>query len=66
MPKLLSKKNVLSMFRREVLPHIRSQYEQDRRLDRPARREAWNNFTDALRRDRLISAHAYDTWTCPW
>jgi len=30
------------------------------------RREAWNNFTDALCKDRQITNHQYDTWTNPF
>ncbi len=45
---MLNKKQVVRMFRDEILPSIRERYEQDRRIDYPARREAWNNYTDAL------------------
>jgi len=30
------------------------------------KREAWNNFTDSLCKDRQISSHQYDTWTNPF
>lgn len=30
------------------------------------RREAWNNFTDALCKDRQITSRQYDTWTNPF
>ena len=30
------------------------------------RREAWNNFTDALCKDRQITSKQYDTWTNPF
>jgi hypothetical protein len=63
---MYSKAQVLKMFRSDVLPSIKNQYEQDGRVDHPARAEAWNNFTDALREDRLISNHAYETWTNPF
>ena len=63
---MLKKKEALRLFRSEVLPIIRDQYEQDRRIDYPARREAWNNFTDSLHRDRQISDWAADNWTNPF
>jgi len=28
--------------------------------------EEWNNFTDALMKDKEITAHQYDTWACPY
>ena len=63
---MMSKKEVMKDFKEYVLPSIRKEHEQDRRIDRPARREAWNNYTDMLHKDRLISDYAYDQWACPW
>ncbi len=31
-----------------------------------AKREAWNNFTDALCKDRAISSVQYENWTNPF
>lgn len=31
-----------------------------------ARREAWNNFTDSLRSDGLITLKQYETWVNPY
>ena len=64
--KKMTKLAVIKDFRAHVLPGIRAAYEQDRRIDYPARREAWNNYTDYLCKEGLISEHAYDTWACPW
>ena len=33
------------------------------RLDRPMAREAWNNFTDALNKDRRITDVQYNRWS---
>jgi hypothetical protein len=63
---MLNKAQVVKQFKEDILPLIKSKYEQDRRIDYPARREAWNNYTDALRTDGRISEHAYDNWLCPW
>lgn len=30
------------------------------------RREAWNDFTDSLCKDRQITSKQYDTWTNPF
>lgn len=35
------------------------------RGDKPAFREAWNNFTDALQKDRQITERQYNTWVGP-
>lgn len=38
--------------------------EQNPRLagDKPAKREAWNNYTDALCKDGRITTRQYETW----
>ena len=33
--------------------------------DRPARREAWNNFTDMLCKDGTITENQYNNWGHP-
>ena len=60
-----TKKEYEKYFRTEVLPFIREQFEQDKRIDYPARRETWNNDIDALVRDRQLPQRAID-WVCPW
>lgn len=35
------------------------------RRDKPALREAWNDYTDSLQKNGLITARQYDTWTQP-
>jgi len=62
---MMTKAQVVAEFKESVLPLIRKQYEQDRQRDLPARREAWNNYTDMLCKDGSISDHAYATWVCP-
>jgi hypothetical protein len=34
--------------------------------DKPARCEAWNNYTDALCKDGLITSRQYSQWTNPF
>ena len=62
---MMTKKEAIALYRSEVLPQVRAQYEQDRRRDYPARCEAWNNFVDALASDRQITRWQAETWTHP-
>lgn len=34
--------------------------------DQVARREAWNNYTDALCKEGRITEHQYNTWVHPF
>tara|TARA_Y100001937_G_scaffold27795_1_gene40083 strand:- start:1958 stop:2179 length:222 start_codon:yes stop_codon:yes gene_type:complete len=52
-------------FENEVLPIIQEYYEKDGRIDECARSEAWNNWTDALCKNREISDWQYENWTHP-
>tara|TARA_B100000131_G_C17698506_1_gene443674 strand:- start:324 stop:545 length:222 start_codon:yes stop_codon:yes gene_type:complete len=53
------------MFTNEILPMIQEQYEQDGIPDYPARREAWNNWTDSLACDEQISDWQVHNWGHP-
>ncbi len=53
------------IFEDEVLPLVVEAYEQDGIPDWPARREAWNNWTDALCKDGEISDWQYANWSHP-
>ena len=55
----MTKKQALAEFREHYLPHIP-------KWDAIAKREAWNNYTDALCKDRLITSKQYETWTNPY
>lgn len=48
------------IFNEEVKPLVIEQYGKD---DRPALEEAWNDWTDMLYKDGVISAKAYQNWT---
>ena len=61
----LTKREAEARFREEIMPGIRDAYEQDGIPDYPGRSEAWNDWTDALCKDREITSHQYDTWTHP-
>ncbi len=51
------------MYRDIFLPVIREKYEQDGLPDWPARREAWNNWTDSLCKNNRISDWQYNNWS---
>ena len=53
------------IFTSEHLPQIRAEYEQDGEPDIPARCEAWNDWTDAMCKDRQISDWQYNNWSHP-
>lgn len=59
----MTKKQAIQMFRNDVRPMVTKEYG---RGDVVATREAWNNFTDMLCKDRQITAHQYDSWTNPF
>ena len=61
----MTKAQAVAEFKEYVMPAVRKAYEQDGRMDRVARREEWNNFTDGLCKDRSITMHQYETWTHP-
>lgn len=59
----MTKAQALRDFREIVLPFVLKQYGRD---DRIAIREAWNNYTDALCKDKEITLHQYETWDNPF
>ena len=58
--KAMTKQDALREFRRmtEIVEHHRG--------DRVAKREGWNDYTDALRKDGLITQKQYQEWTNPF
>ena len=52
-----------AIFEADILPMVQEAHEQDGEPDWPARREAWNNWTDSLCKDGLISDWQYHNWT---
>jgi hypothetical protein len=59
----MTKAEALAEFRAEVLPHVVAQYGRN---DKPAIREAWNNYTDALCKNRQITLRQYESWVAPF
>ena len=37
-----------------------------RRIDEPARDQAWNDFTDGLCKEGRITTKQYESWHSPW
>jgi len=60
----MMKTEVVALFKEVVLPAIQKR-EQANRIDEVMRREAWNNFTDMLCKERTITLHQYETWSHP-
>lgn len=58
----MTKVQALRRFRRDVMPDVVARYG---RHDKPACREAWNNWTDGLHRDGEITTRQYETWEGP-
>lgn len=58
-----TKKQALTEFKRSVEPYILKVYGP---RDKPAMRCAWNDWTDGLNRDGIISDHQDNTWTNPY
>ena len=62
----LTKKNALATFKEELASMIESGAWTYSKTDVTAKREAWNNFTDSLCKDGLITDRQYDTWGNPF
>ena len=56
---------IVNEFLEYILPSVKRQYERDGVPDPPARREAWNNWTDSLCKDGCITPRQYEEWDQP-
>ena len=63
--RVMTRDQAINEFELFVLPTVTEHYEQDGIIDGPARREAWNNWTDGLCKDNQISDWQYANWTQP-
>ena len=63
--KVTTRDEAIQQFEETELPACIDSFEQDGELDGPARREAWNNFTDSLCKEREITSYQYETWVHP-
>lgn len=61
-----TKEDAVREFVEHYMPHVRAQEARwGNGVDGPLRRETWNNYTDGLCKDGLITDHQYNTWTHP-
>lgn len=59
----MTKKEVLAQFKSSVLPAVISEYGDK---DKPARDQAWNDYTDSLCKSGVITVKQYDSWSHPY
>ena len=60
---VLTWKQACNQFEYIHLPVIKLAFEKDGVPDWPARREAWNNWTDHLCKNKEISDWQYENWS---
>ena len=61
----LTKATALSIFKEQLVDTSYSFY-KGMLNDKPAIREAWNNFTDMLCKDGMITDSQYNRWSNPF
>lgn len=59
----MTKKEALARFREEIMPHVLLRYGK---RDRVALAEAWNNWTDSLVSEGVITRKQCDSWRNPF
>jgi hypothetical protein len=59
----MTKNQALQDFKENILPAVVSKYGKN---DKVAICEAWNEYTDMLCKDGLISMKQYETWDNPF
>lgn len=62
----VTKKAAESIFRENLSEAKAKGHWTYRASDKVALREAWNNYTDSLCKDGLITERQYETWTNPF
>lgn len=61
----MTKREAIGLFKQSVWPQIKSAHGYSD-TDKPAIREAWNDYTDALCKGGNITMRQYETWTHPF
>jgi hypothetical protein len=59
----ITRQDVIDMFERDILPDIIKHYGDK---DIPAKRAAWNDFTDSLCKDGTITLYQNNSWEGPY
>lgn len=63
----MNKRQVNASFKEGILPHVDSLCrERSGTTDRIARWEAWNDYTDSLCKDGMITPWQYENWANPY
>ena len=65
LPTVLLREDAVTQFNENILPLVIEQFEQDGQFDECARSEAWNDWTDSLCKNGIISDWQYENWTHP-
>jgi hypothetical protein len=60
----MNKKCAFKIFKQEILKQL-TYNTLTGNLDKPALRQAWNDFTDMLCKSGQITQNQYDTWLGP-
>jgi hypothetical protein len=63
LPTVMTWKQASDTFEREILPNVSRRFNGD--LDEVAARETWNNWTDSLCKNNMISDWQYANWSHP-
>lgn len=58
----MTKQQAVAQFKDEILPYVIERYGP---TDKPARSEAWNDWTDSLCKNGEITMRQYETWATP-
>ena len=63
----MTKREAFKLFQESFPPQTFTRFDRNGlHTDKPMRDEAWNNFTDALCKDKQITRKQYETWTHPF
>lgn len=62
----MTKAEALQDFRETTLARLKESEAKRGYVDDSARREAWNNYTDALCKGGSITLRQYETWSNPF
>ena len=60
---MMNKQEAVRDFKKYILPGVIARYGRN---DKPAIHEAWNDYTDSLQKDGLITATQYNNWAGPF
>jgi len=62
----VNRQEAIREFKETILPLLKELYEEDGEVDWIARRQGWNDWTDMLCKDGIITEAQYDRWDNPF